>query len=86
MSLAFLWQADGPEVGSRGVTDDEGTARKRAAACLLSGSAVAAVVQEATAELGMRTLTDGYHRTGREWRGSVGAGGQVRWTQAVIAA
>ena len=79
MSVAFLWQADGPGVGVRGIAGDEGTARRRAAACLLAGSAPLAVVQEATAELGMRTLTDGWHRTGREWQGIGGAGGEVRW-------
>jgi hypothetical protein len=85
VTAAWLWQADGPQMGTRGIVDDPGRARRLAAECLLSGNASSAVVQEAAAELGMRTLTDGYHRTGREWRGSVGAGGRVRWTQAVAA-
>ena len=37
------------------------------------------MVEEAVSDLGMRTLVDGYFRTGREWRAKVGAGGRVWW-------
>lgn len=92
MTAAFLWQADGPEIGTRGVVDDEGRARRLAAECLLSGTAVTAVVDEAATDLGRRTLESGYHRTGRGWAGRVDGGGRVRWTRvtatwaAVVAA
>lgn len=75
----FLWQADGPEQGARGVTDAQWLARRHAAAFLLTGQASSAVVQEAVTELGMRTLGDGYYATGPQWRGTVGDGGLVRW-------
>jgi len=75
----FLWQADGPVRGGRGVCDDRRKARQDAAACLRSGQASLAVVEEATAELGLRTLTSGYYSTGRKWQARVGMNGRVRW-------
>jgi hypothetical protein len=76
---AFLWQADGPTMGTRGVAEDPRKARRLAAECLRSGAASSAVVEEALSDLGMRTLVGGYFRTGRGWRATVGAGGRVRW-------
>jgi hypothetical protein len=76
---AFLWQADGPQRGTRGVTDDARRARQVAADCLRSGAASSAVIEEAIPDLGMRTIVGGYFRTGRGWRAKVGAAGQVWW-------
>jgi len=79
----YLWQADGPEAGARGVSDDERKARRAAADLLRCGQASSAVVQEAAAELGERTLTAGYYATGQRWQGRlVGAQGRVRWVPA----
>jgi hypothetical protein len=77
---AWLWQADGPQMGTRGVVGDPGSARRLAGECLLSGVADSAVVEEAAAELGERTLIDGYHRTGRRWQATIGAHGRIGWT------
>ena len=76
---AFLWQADGPQQGSRGVSDDQGRARRLAADCLRSGAASSAIVEAALTDLGTRTLAGGYYRTGRAWRAKVGPGGRVWW-------
>ena len=78
---AWLWQADGPQMGVRGVVGDPGRARRLAAECLLNGVAVTAVIEEAaTGGLGAQTLAAGYPRTGRKWLATVGALGNVRWT------
>jgi hypothetical protein len=77
--MAFLWQADGPLQGARGVTDDAGRARRAAADCLRSGAASSAVVEEALPDLWVRTLAGGYAWTGHGWRAKVGAGGRVWW-------
>ena len=79
---AFLWRADGPRQGSRGVTDDGRKARRAAADLLRTGQATAAYVEEAAMELGERTLADSYYATGRKWQGRVGARGRVRWVPA----
>jgi hypothetical protein len=79
---AFLWQADGPEQGARGVCDNGRSARRAAAALLRSGLASTAVVEEAAMELGMRTLSDSYYAIGQRWQARVGARGRVRWVPA----
>jgi len=45
-TTAFLWQADGPEQGARGVCGDRRKARRAAADLLRSGQASSAVVEE----------------------------------------
>jgi hypothetical protein len=78
---AWLWQADGPQMGVRGVVGDPGRARRLAAECLLSGVADSAVIEEAaTGGVGAQTLAAGYPRTGRRWLASVGARGRIQWT------
>ena len=76
---AFLWRADGPRQGSRGVTDDGRKARRAAEDLLRTGQASSAVVEEAAMELGERTLADSYYATGQRWQARVGARGRVRW-------
>jgi hypothetical protein len=85
VTAAWLWQADGPLMGTRGIVDDSGRARRLAVECLLSGDASSAVVEEAAAELGERALIDGYHRTGRRWQATVGAHGRIGWTAMTAA-
>jgi hypothetical protein len=79
MTAAFLWQADGPQQGTRGVTDNARRARQVAADCLRSDAANSAVIEEAVPDLGVRTMVGGYFRTGRGWRAKVDAGGRVWW-------
>ena len=79
MTPAFLWQADGPRQGARGVCGSGRMARRAAADLLRSGQASTAVVEEAATELGMRTLTSGHYPNGRRWQGRLGARGRVRW-------
>lgn len=85
MITVHLWQADGPTRGCRGVSGDRRKARRDAADCLRSGTASSAVVEEAAAELGMRTLTSGYYPTGRRWQARVGPRGRVRWVPVTAA-
>lgn len=82
MITVFLWQADGPSRGERGVSGDRRAARQAAAGCLRSGEATAAVVEEATTELGIRTLAVGYHRTGQRWQARAGPAGRIWWVRA----
>lgn len=77
--LAFLWQADGKAMGSRGVCGNAREARRIAADRLRSGAADSAVVEAALTDLGMRTLAGGYFRTGRAWQARTGPGGRVWW-------
>jgi hypothetical protein len=82
VTAAFLWQADGPRQGARGVSDSRRRARRAAGDCLRAGHASTAVVVEAAAELGMRTLADSYYAIGQKWQGQLGARGRVRWVPA----
>jgi hypothetical protein len=78
--IVWLWDADGPARTSRGITDDAGAARRAAEACLLSGQARCAAVEQARAVLGMESLTSGYQRTGNGWTGECRQDGQISWT------
>ena len=60
----YLWQADGPEQGARGVTDDERTARRHGEDLLRCGQADSAVVEQAG--------------TGLSWHARAGARGRVQ--------
>ena len=82
----YLWQADGPRQGARGVSDDERRARRAAADLLRCGQASSALIEEAAAELGERTLNAGYYAIGQKWRARVGAQGHVTWEPAGTAA
>lgn len=78
--IVWLWDADGPARTARGVTDDEAAARHAAEACLRSGQARAAAVEQARAVLGMESLTSGYQRTGSGWTGECRQDGRISWT------
>lgn len=82
MTGAFLWQADGPRQGARGVSDSRRRARRAAGDCLRAGQASSALVEEAAMELGQRTLADSYYAIGQRWQGRLGARGRVRWVPA----
>ncbi len=73
-----------PARTGRGVTDDRAQALQIAETYLRSGQASAASVEQSRLDLGMRTLTSGYQRTGQGWRGRrVGSG--VCWEPIVPA-
>lgn len=76
--MVFPWQADGPERGVRGVSGDQVSAREAAAECLRSGEATTARIEAAMAEIGTRTLADGYRRTGEAWQALL-CGSRVTW-------
>jgi hypothetical protein len=76
--IVWLWDTYGPARGGRGITDDEARAIQNAETLMSSGQANVAWVESAHAELGTRTLTSGYRRTGRGWRGRCGDTG-IRW-------
>ena len=76
--IVWLWDAYGPARGGRGITDDEERAIQNAETLMRSGQARVAQVESAHADLGTRTLTSGYRRTGQGWRGRYGDTG-IRW-------
>ncbi len=55
--IVWLWDARGPGRRGLGVSGDQAGARRAAEACLISGQASAARVEEALALLGIGTLT-----------------------------
>jgi hypothetical protein len=77
----FLWDADGPKMSSAGVRGTFDAACHAAEACLASGQAAVALVEEARVVMGSDSLTRVYLRT-REWRPSRGAGGAISWQRA----
>jgi hypothetical protein len=74
----YLWQADSPTQGARGVCGEQWRARSRAEGCLLEG-APEAVIEVAAPGLGASSLAGCWCRTGEKWRASVGPGGGVEW-------
>ena len=76
--IVWLWDAYGPARSGRGITDDEDRAIHNAETLMRSGQASVARVESAHADLGTRTLTSGYRRTGQGWRGRSGDTG-IRW-------
>jgi hypothetical protein len=83
--IVYLWQADGPLNGGRGVCGELGSAREAAEGCLRRGAATGAVVEEAVPEIGIRTLADGYCRTGEAWRAEPAPGGGITWVPVTAA-
>jgi hypothetical protein len=77
--VVWLWDACGPIRRGCGITDDQGRARQAAEACLRSGHAHDARVEEARVVLGIQTLTTGYRRTGHGWRAQRGARSGITW-------
>jgi hypothetical protein len=73
-AVGFLWEADGPQQGCRGVSGDEMRARRAAAECLQNGQATTARVEAAETAMGTATLTDDYRRTGDAWQGRLSDG------------
>lgn len=78
--IVWLWDASGSARVTRGVTDDETTARHAAETCLRSGQARSAAVEKAHAVLGVRSLTSGYERTGDGWTAERRQDGRISWT------
>jgi hypothetical protein len=77
-AVGFLWEADGPEQGCRGVSGDELGARQAATECLRNGQATTARVEAAVTAIGTATLTDDYRRTGDAWQARL-SDGRVTW-------
>jgi len=77
--IVWVWDARGPACGQGGVSDDEKRARRLARESLLSTGASEVLVEQASAELGIRTLNHVYVRTGRGWRGHLTPSGRVTW-------
>ena len=67
IAVEYLWQADGPLRGDRGVCGDLAAAMLAAEGCL-RGGARSVVIDEATPGLVTDSMDDGYCRTGRAWR------------------
>ena len=77
--IVWLWDARGPARCGLGVSGDQSSARQAAEACLISGQASGARVEQAQAVLGIGTLTSHYRRTGQGWQARRADGGGVRW-------
>jgi hypothetical protein len=78
--IVWLWDSSGPDRAGRGVTDDEGLARRAAEACLRAGQATGARVELAHVVTGFSGLTSGYQRTGQGWTARQSAG-RVTWVR-----
>jgi hypothetical protein len=63
--IVWLWDTHGPARSGQGITDDEDRAIQNVETLMRSGQANVAQVESAHAELGIRTLTSGYQRTGQ---------------------
>jgi hypothetical protein len=77
--IVWVWDAQGPDRAAAGVADNEKRARKLARESLLSTGASEVLVEQATVELGIKTLNYGYARTGHGWRGHRTPGGHITW-------
>lgn len=79
--IVWLWDAAGPTVSGRGVTDNETRAREAAATYIRSGMASSARVEMAVANIGIHTLTSGYERIGKGWTVQRYNNGQIGWAR-----
>jgi hypothetical protein len=79
ISTVWVWAAQGPDRGAVGVTDDERRARKLARESLLNTGASEVLVEQVSVELGIKTLSYGYVRTGQGWHGRRTPTGRVTW-------
>lgn len=77
MTTVWLWQADGPASGGRGISGDRLAARRAAEGRLLSGAAAVAWVDQAVTNI-ETSLADGYYRVAR-WQARLGPGRRVWW-------
>ena len=77
--IVYLWDADGPASGARGVTDDPARAQEAAEACLTNGQATAARVEKTNLVTGIRALNPGYTRLGHGWTAQPRRKGRIRW-------
>jgi hypothetical protein len=83
--IVWVWDAQGPDRGEVGVSDNEKRARKRAKESLLCTGASEVLVEQAYLQSGAKTLNYGYARTGHGWRGRRTPRGRVIWRKLVAA-
>jgi hypothetical protein len=76
---AFLWQADSPTSGARGVCGDQGDARLAAEGCIREHGAERALIRAATPGLEAVGGDDGWCPTGDAWLAEPAPGGGVTW-------
>ena len=77
--IVWLWDTWGPDRRGRGVSGDRATAQRAAEACLRSGHASGARLEEALAILGTESLTSLYQRTGQGWQARHDTRGGISW-------
>ena len=80
----WLWNAEGPERGAIGVSDDELRACQVAEESLYQVGTDEALVEQAYAALELGTLSYGYHRTGNGWHARRTPDG-ITWEQFTAA-
>jgi hypothetical protein len=80
----WLYDACGPERRVRGVTDDEGRARRLARESLRSVDASTALVEQALTALDATTLINGYVRTGQGWQARLTPRGRIAWKRLTV--
>lgn len=82
----WLWDAPGQVRSSCGVASDRATAQRAAKACLVSGEAAVAVIQQAELVIGADALTARHRRIGGCWQVSRTARGAIRWREVDLLA
>ena len=75
----WLWDAPGPDRSACGVSADRAIAQRAARACLISGQAATALIQEAELVTGASALTPRYRRIGGGWQARRTRNGAIRW-------
>ena len=85
MSVDYLWDADGPARGSRGVCDDQAAARAKAERCMKDDGAPRALIRAATPGVDVGGLDDGWCPTGDAWLAEFDPGGDVTWVPVSLA-
>ena len=79
--IVWLWDADGPDGGASGVTDDQDSACRAAEKGMAATGAVMATVETARHLDGGGWMKSGYRPTGHVWTARRLDGG-VAWTES----
>lgn len=77
--IVYLWSTSGAGCHASGISDSDERARDAAGACVASGRADGAYVEQALTAIDATTLIDGYVRTGEGWTARRASTGVVRW-------
>lgn len=79
--IVWLWEATGASGFACGVSGDQAGAREGAGACIASGKATTAVIQQAKLVDYPDTLDSHYVRFGSRWQASLTRTRKIRWRE-----